>query len=249
MRTLPTHPLSPLKLIMTVITSYSTVFPQIMLFVALSSIGHLIIPPLFMLNPAFAGVATIGFILLTWFLYTAILVKSKVALLGGRMTTAAALRSARQHYLAILGSNLIFFAIGIFMWLIVYALQLIFDLVDLHPVYLILSAAINIAIFVYLYFAIPEIALERITIVGAFEKSVRLVKNHWWRTFIVLAFFGAVILGFEALGILFTGKSRLLLFTAYHFAIQFIFYPVIITTTLVLLNDLKLRATHDQNFS
>jgi hypothetical protein len=50
-----------------------------------------------------------------------------------------------------------------------------------------------------------------------------------------------LILGFEALGILFTGKSRMSLFTGYHFVMQIIFYPLIIAATIIVLNDLKLR--------
>lgn len=243
MNKLPTKPLSLIPLIIKIIKSYHLVFSCTIWLVAVSSIGHLIIPFLLQQNTAFASVATVAFILFTWFLYTVILVKSNIKLSGGNITTLHAFSIAKHHYLRVLGSNIIFFAVGIVLMLIEFSLNLIFDLINLHPMYLVLSFAINIAIFVYLYFAIPEIALERISILHAFTKSVHLVRNNWWRTFIVLAFVGAVILGFEALGILFTGKNRLFLFTGYHFLLQCIFYPLIITATLVLLNDLKLRAT------
>lgn len=242
MKTLPTQPLSVIQLIILAIKSYGRIFPSIIWLVALSSVWHLIIPHLFLKNPAFAGVGMVGIILLTWFLYIVILAKSNIALNGGKMTNTAAFRLAKHRYLSVLGSNIIFFAVGIFTTLIIFSLNLLFDLVDLHPIYLILSISLKAVIFVYLYFAIPEIALEKISIVSGFIKSMRLVKNNWWRTFIVLAFTAAVILGFEALGILFTGKDRMFLFTSYHFILQCIFYPLIIATTLILLNDLKLRA-------
>lgn len=244
---IPNKPLSLLNLLKAILLSYFKIFPHIIGLVVLSSIGHLVIPFFAMNNIAFAGVASVGFLLLTWFLYTAIISKAKVVLLGGDMTLSEAFRLAKRRYLWILASNMIFFGIGAILMLVIFALNLIFDLVNLHPVYLTLSMVISVIIFIYLYFAIPEIALEKITTIPAFEKSVRLVKHHWWRTFFVLGCVGAVILGFEALGVLFTGKDRMVLFTGYHFAVQLFFYPLIISATLLLLNDLKLRSEHRAN--
>lgn len=241
MNKLPNHPLSIVQIIKAALTSYPKIFPQIIWLVALSSIGHLVIPPLLLQNAAFAGVATVGFILLTWFLYTTIIARAKVILLGGKMRITEAFRLAKRRYLWILGSNIIFFAVGAIVALVIFTLDLIFDLVNLHPAYLIFSIMISVIIFVYLYFTIPEIALEKATTLHAFEKSMHLVKHNFWRTFIVLALIGAAILGFEALGILFTGKDRMMLFTYYHFFLQLFFYPLIIATTILLLNDLKLR--------
>jgi hypothetical protein len=200
-----------------------------------------VIPLLMRENPAYAGVATVGFVLLTWFFYTAILAKAKAILSNEKISTQQAFQLAKERYLWILGSNIIFFTVAIFLVLTIFTLNVIFDLTNLHPMYLILSVMISLVIFVYLYFAIPEIASEKISLFNAFERSIRLVRHHWWHTFIVLGFFAAVILGFEALGILFTGKNRMILFTAYHFLLQLLFYPLIIAATLVLLNDLKLR--------
>ena len=132
-----------------------------------------------------------------------------------------------------------FFAIGAFLILIEFALTLLLDLVDHYPFYMVVSVGINLFIFVTLYFAIPLIALENSPVLAAFEYSFRLVRHNWWRTFIVLFIVAMFILGFEALGILFTGKSRLFLFTGYHFIAEIIFYPLIISATLILLNDLN----------
>ena len=243
MRRLPTTPVSLVRLIKTMLIAYPVLLPRIIGLVALSSLGHLIIPPLFTYNHTFAAVAAVGFVLLTWFLYTAILCRANIALLGGSLALPAAFRLSRQRYLSVLGSNLIFLAIGTLIFLLEFALNLAFDLFKLHPISLLVSVVINISIFIYCYFAIPEIALEHIPIIGAFRRSLRLVRHHWWRTFIVLALIGGAMLGVEALGILFTGKNRMLLFTGYHFLIQLVFYPLIIAATVVLLNDLKLRHT------
>lgn len=241
MNMLPTRPLSLFKLLILTLSSYIKIFPHIIGLVALSSIGHLVIPLIFLQNPAIAGVITIGFILLTWFLFTAIIARAKVVLLGGKMKLGEAFRLARSRFLWMLGSNIVFLAIGAFLMLITFTLNLMFDLVHLHPFYLAISALIHVVLFVYLYFSIPEIALENATTLKAFKKSVQLVRHHWWRTFIALALVGMAILGGEALGILFTGKDRMLLFTGYHFALQLIFYPLIISVTILLLHDLKLR--------
>lgn len=241
MRKLPTTPLSLFQLIKTILIAYPIIFPNIIGLVALSSIGHFIIPPLATQNLAFAAVAFVGFVLLIWFLYTAIICRANIALLGGHLELRQAFRLAKQRYLSVLGSNIIFFAIGALVMLVEFSLNLMFDLVNLHPAYLVISAIIDVTILIYCYFAIPEIALEHVAIMRAFKQSVRLVRHRWWRSFIVLALIGGAILGCEALGILFTGKSRMFLFTGYHFLLQIIFYPLIISATIVLLNDLKLR--------
>lgn len=239
---LPNQPLPLFPLILKTLSSYLKIFPHVFWLVVFSSVGHLVIPFLVKENLAYASVAMVGFIFLTWFLFTAIIAKAKTILLGGDMQFSEALRIAKRRYLWVLSSNVIFFAIGAFVMLVIFTLNRIFDLISLHPFYLVLSIIISVVIFVYLYFAIPEIALENKPAFPAFKASVRLVRHHWWRTFIVLALVGAAILGFEALGILFTGKDRMMLFVGYNFALQIAFYPLIITTTVLLLNDLKLRA-------
>jgi hypothetical protein len=241
MTQMPATPLSLVSTIIQIFKVYPTVFACTWLLVAFSAAVHLVIPWIFLLNYTFGGVVFIGFILFTWFLYTAIICRANEALLGGSMKFSTAFQLARQRYLAVLGSNIIFFAIGVIILLLEFALNLLFDIINQHPVFVAVSLAINIYIFVMLYFSIPLIALDNVPIMAAFERSVRLVKRHWWRTVIVLFIVALFVLGFEALGILFTGKSRIVLFTGVHFLIQFILYPLIIAATLILLNDLKLR--------
>jgi hypothetical protein len=170
------------------------------------------------------------------------LVIANVAIEGGHMKFHAAYRIARLRFLAILGSNIIFFAIGAFFFVVEYGLNLLLDLIHQYPLFVLAAVAINIFIFVKLYFAIPLIALEHSPVFKAFERSIYLVKKHWWRSFITLVVIGLLILGFEALAILLTGINRMYLFTVCHFVIQMIFYPLIISVTLMLLHDLKLRA-------
>ncbi len=228
------------KLILTIIRNYFVIYPHIWILVALSSAAHLIVPWFFVLNPAYGLVAFIGFVLLTWFFYTAILNTSQVALQGGHMKLKAAFRLSRQRYLYILGSNLLFFAIGALLIVFEYGLNLLFDLVHQFPIFVGLIVIINVYIFVRLYFAIPLIVLDHgMRIWAAFVESFQMVRHHWWQTSIVLFLVAMVILGFEALGILVTGKDRMVLFTLYHFLLQMLFYPLIISATLVLYRDLK----------
>ncbi len=237
-----TKPLSLVGLVLTIIKAYPTIFAQAWLLVALSAAVHLVVPWFFVINPIFGCVALIGFVLFTWYLYIVILTLSNVALLGGHMKPEAAFKVARKRYLAVLASNLMFFGIGAFIFLFEYALNLLFNLFTQHPVYLVVSAIINVYIFIIFYFAIPLIVLEHSRVIPAFIRSTHLVKGSWWRSLIVLGLVGGAILGVEALGILFTGQARMFLFTGYHFILQLIFYPLIISATLILLNDLKLRA-------
>lgn len=240
-QSLPKQPLSIIGIIFTTLKAYPRVFPRIWMFVALSSIGHLVIPWLYQINPAFAAVALFGFVLLTWFLYPVIMWLVEAEFEGGHMPHPLAYQKARERYLSVLGSNLVFLAIGIFVALVIYGLDLVFHLIGHHPFFFAISIALSVYIFIMLYFAIPSIVIEKNVIMGAFFRSIELVKGNWWRTFIPLALIGLAILGFEALGILFTGKARMFLFTGYHFMIQMFFYPLIVTVTLVILNDLVLR--------
>lgn len=234
-------PLSLIQLVKSVLLAYPLIFRATFLLVFLSSVGHLIVPGFFVLKTAFGAVALLAFVLYTWFFFTAILSMGHVALQGGHMKIKSAFHIAKQHYLWVLASNIIFFAIGLFLLLIEYALDLLFDIFQQHPAFAVLSVIIDVYIFVILYFAIPLIILEHARVLEAFAQSVRLVKKNWWRTFIVLALVGSVILGFEALGILFSGKARMVLFTLGHFLLEVICYPLIVSATLILLNDLTLR--------
>lgn len=237
-----TKPLSLFKLIGTSLRAYPAIFPSIFLLVLLTASLHLIIPWILLNNIVIGSVILLAYILITWFLFTAVLALADSVLRDGKaMTFKSAFAVARQRFLIVLASNIVFFAIGLFLILFEYALDLMFDLVHQYPLFVVVSVLINVIVFVLLYFAIPLIIIDRMRIFAAFERSVKIVRGNWWRTFIVLAFIGAIILGFEALGILFTGQQRMALFTFFHFFMEFIFYPLIVATTLVLLNDLKLR--------
>lgn len=238
---LPNTPVSLFRLMTLTVGAYFTIFPRIILLVVLSAAVHGIVPWLFILNPAYGFVGLLGFVLFTWFLYTAVLNSAHVALQGGHLPIANAFAMARKRYLFVLGSNILFFAIGLFALLIEYALNLTLDIFHEYPLSLWISLILDVYVFVLLYFAIPVIILENTAIFPAFERSFFLVRHHWLRSFIALGLVGLAILGCEALGILLTGKSRLLLFTAWHFGLQVIFYPLIVAVTLVLYNDLKLR--------
>jgi hypothetical protein len=241
MKKLPTESVSLVNLVLSTFKAYFTIFPHIWLMVALSSAVHLVVPWFFVLNPTYGFVALIGFVLLTWFFYTAILNTAHIALEGGHMKFKAAFRLSRRRYLYILASNVLFFAIGLLLVVVEFGLNLLLDLVHQHPLFVVIIVLINVYIFIRLYFAIPLIALENVPVITAFIQSFKMERHSLWRTFIVLFILGMLVLGFEALGILFTGKDRMVLFTVYHFIMQLIFYPLIISATLLLLNDLKLR--------
>lgn len=241
MKKLPTESVSIISLALTTFKAYLTIFPHIWLMVALSSAVHLVVPWFFVINPTYGFVALIGFVLLTWFFYTAILNTAQIALEGGHMKFNAAFRLSRRRYLDVLGSNVMFFAIGLLLLVVEYGLNLLLDLVYQHPLFVVLIVLINVYIFIRLYFAIPLIALENVPVLKAFAQSFKMEKHSLWRTFVILFVVALFILGFEALGILFTGKDRMFLFTVYHFVMQLVFYPLIISATLVLLHDLKLR--------
>ncbi|MFT3742307.1 MAG: hypothetical protein QM752_06545 [Gammaproteobacteria bacterium] len=239
---LPTQPVSWIRIIALTVRAYFKIFVPIFWLVLISALVHLIIPWIFRVNIYYGLVGLLGFMLLIWFLYTAVLHIAQIALKNqGRLPLRNAFVMARKRYLLVLGSNIIFFAIGLFLVLIEYTLNLAFDIFHEYPLSFFVSALIDIYLFIYLYFAIPSLILDNSPIIASFERSVHLVRYNWWRTLILLGGVGLVLLGAEALGILITGKERMILFTLWHFMIQVIFYPLIVALTLVLYHDLTLR--------
>ena len=88
---LPSKPLSLVKLVKTTFQAYPTIFPDIWLLVVFSAAIHLVIPWFFLMNITYGAIVFIGFVLFTWFLYTAILCSSSVALHGGHMKLSGGL--------------------------------------------------------------------------------------------------------------------------------------------------------------
>src|SRR5689334_10724790 len=100
MRLLPTTPLSLLQLLKTLPRAYFRIFQHTLLLVIVSSLGHLLVPLLFLQEGAYGGVASVGFILLTWYLYAAILQRSNTALLSKHLPPlSTTLKAAQGRFL------------------------------------------------------------------------------------------------------------------------------------------------------
>lgn len=107
-------------------------------------------------------------------------------------------------------------------------------------VFLIIGIAF-IILLVYLYFAPALVVIDGQSIWASLKRSWQLVQKHWWRIF------GTLLIIHLVMGLVFTivdtivPVNHVLLIGLRNFIRQLIVYPLLISTLLNLLNDLKLR--------
>lgn len=235
------QPFSFWSLLTQIVLAYPKVLKEVFVLSAVASAYHLVLPWIYFKNQTVAAVCLLGAALLIWFLYTAVICRADVVIKGGHMSYSAALKLARNRFLSVMTSNLAFLGIGALAFLVEFTLDRIFDLFTNYPISLVVALFINVYVFVITYFAIPLIALDNRRALDAFAFSVQLVRYRFWRVLILLGLSVLPFLGFEALGIFLTGLYPMLLLTAGHFVLQLFLFPLIVTTTLFLMYDLKLR--------
>lgn len=237
----PSQPMSLMQVIKHILAYYPRILKDVFWLIVLSASVHLIVPVVFLLNDTMGWVFLIGSVLVTWYMFGAILYRSDAMLKGKFVSFAEAFQVSRTRYLAILFGNVIFFGIIAVSLLVEFSLGSLLEFVHLNNVSLMISVIFDALIYALIYFVIPVIVLDGVGVFCAFQQSARLVWHSWWRAFIVMFGVLLVILGLFAFGILITGWNRIYLFTVYDFVFQIVAYPLIIASTLVMLNDLKLR--------
>lgn len=234
-------PLTYHELVKNSFAAYPFVFKKAWPLFLLAPVPHLILPFLFIFNPTFGWAALFGSILFTWYFFTVILFRVSAGLHGTPMSYSQAFASSVSRYLKVLGGNVLFFVallvIGLAEFSIWLTVDVVFSSVALMAVFIVIDAIL----FTLIYFAIPIIILDKLNVLPAFGSSAILVKRSWFRTFMVLLTMLVVILGLGMFGIILTSTNRLLLLTLFDYIYQLLAYPLIISVTLTLLNDLKLR--------
>lgn len=220
---------------------YPIVFRQIWWIFLISALVHIINPWFFKFNMTVGWVVFVGFVLVVWFFFAAILWRADAVMHGKTQTYAESFRIARFRYLFVLGGNLVFFVIVAVVFLVEKAVISASELIHLNVLFTVISVIIDSYFFLLIYFAVPLIVIDRCSILTAFEKSIRLVWGHWWSTFFVMIIPMILIILIAFFGIILTGEHRFILLTVYDFFYMLLIYPFIVTSTLVALNDLKIR--------
>jgi hypothetical protein len=234
-------PLAYHQLIKNSFAAYPFVFKKAWPLFLLAPLPHLILPLLFVYNQTFGWAALFGSILFTWYIFAVILFRVSAGLYGTAVSYTDAFSVAVSRYIKVLGGNVLFFAalliIGLAEFSIWLTVDVMFSSVALMGAFIIIDAFL----FTLIYFAIPIIVLDKLNVLPAFGHSAILVKRSWFRTFMVLLSILMVIMGLGMFGILLTSTNRMLLLTLFDYVYQLVAYPLIISVTLTLLNDLKLR--------
>ncbi len=222
---------------------YPIIFKNIWLFALISAVLHLGGPFLIRKSPnVFIAWCLLGLLaLLTWFLYTAILHRAQAALNEKPLSLTNALNMAIKQFMHVVLGNLIFLGIAaVIILLNIFYVQVV-GMSNLLTWSNLVPAIVDIAIFLYIYFALPLIILDRTGVLLAFEDSLHLVAGNWWRTFIILLPIVILMVLFALVNYGFNSYYTSHYFFIIDFIYQLLFYPLIISVTLTMLNELKLR--------
>lgn len=150
---------------------------------------------------------------------------------------------AQAKYLRFLGGYVVLVAVIVVIGVVDYGLVSLGAITDLKLLFTTLATiAVLFLLFVIfmIYFALPLIILENRNALKSFENSMRLVWGNWWRVFIILLIVNAIVLLVGAIGMGMLPKD-IIIFGIWNFIWHFLAYPLIISTTLMLLRDLMLR--------
>lgn len=242
MTSLANTPSSIVRLLGQVFSRYGTVFKNIYPLLLLSAVLHLAYQGAGAGGRHWANVAlSIVVALLNWYLYAAILYQAYTALTAPSAQMKDVLAYVNRRYIYVLGVNIILaiaavllFSLGFWLYhhgegTVAAWLRVIFNLVLLF-------------LFVLFYFTLPSVILEQRGVWGGLVRSVRLVWGNWWRSFLVLLPALLLIVVFLLIGILWMGGVPAAWRLVYSFFAQVISYPLAIAATLVVFNDLQLRA-------
>jgi len=228
------------------IRNYPTLLKSLWLLILVSAAIHIVYPLAFLVSKTVGYVILVGVVLVTWYLYAAILYRGHKAILQEHEPLMGSLMLAKRRYLSVLGGNVIFMVLGAILAILGYFLFSLGYHLEMHIVFLPLWLIITAFLLVLFYFAVPLIVLDHNEVLMAFERSMRLVWGNWWHCFIILLTMLGFLFILGLMGYALIALHSPLISIIYNVITQFIAYPFAISVTLVLLNDLKLRNAANQ---
>jgi hypothetical protein len=188
-------------------------------------------------------VAVLGFLAIV-FIFAVILHTGNTVLSGAKPDLRTSMKNARRCYLRLLGGYLVLFGLFLIVALIdfgVISLSEIAVLSTFTPLFYTVAVIFSLFVFFLTYFILPIIVLEHQPVFKSLDMSVKWVWQYKWPINGVLL--GIIVL---VVAVIFTGIRLLpvhnvLIMDAWNFISQFFMYPLLMTTILVLLNDMKVR--------
>jgi hypothetical protein len=208
------------------------------------------------LTTAIALPITIVSLLIIVFLYGWTLVLGHAVLEKKPITHHAALSVAKKRYLPFLGSDIVlsivkivlFFSLGLTVVILLADagwgnyLNLEAGQISLWWAAILFVLMLVFLVFTVILYVAPAIVmLDNKGIVAAFRDSAHLVKKHWWRVFGVLLIVHLVMLLIIVLADFAIPTEQVIFSGLRYFIRQFLIYPLLVSTILMLLNELKLR--------
>jgi hypothetical protein len=243
MSRLKTVPSSILAVMAASFCNYPRVLKSVWLLTFMIAILHLVLPFLMRAihNLQLVWCSAILMMLLTWFFYAAILYKAQASLEERPLSTKNALLNIIKRLLPIMAGNIIFLAIiGIAIILNIFYLR-VANLSTLWAWPIIVPIVIDIILVICIYLAVPLIVVKNMGVLSAFKESTRLVAGNWLRTLIVLLPAIILIIVFALLNYGLNKYYTSDFFFVVDFIYQLLIYPLMVSTTLVVMHDLQLR--------
>lgn len=212
-------------------------------YLLLAIIVLIIIPVLiFPLNSYIGGAVSILILLAVIFIFAITLYISNAVFADKSASLSEANQVVRKRYLFVLGGMLLAVAIMVIAIIIDFGIFAIGDWLGLHTLALVVVFIFTVFAGLLFYFALPLIIIEKQGILKSFEKSARLFLANAWRIVAVFVVIHLITFLVSSLGLLFFHfpKGQLLYFV-YTLILQFLIYPLIISTILILMQDAGLR--------
>jgi hypothetical protein len=178
------------------------------------------------------------------FIFAIILHVADTALSGAKPDLRASMANARRYYLRFLGGYLVLF--GLF--LIVYAIDFGFlsltelpALEKLTPLFYTIVVIFSMMVFFLTYFMEPIIVLEHQSVFKSLDRSVKWVWQYKWPINAVLVIIYVLLFAIILADYKFVPAHNTLVVGVCTVLFQLIIYPLLTSTVLVLLNDMKVR--------
>lgn len=241
MTTYSNKPLAFFALFTACFRNFGSVFKNTWYLVLLAGICSYLGGGLMNWNLYIGGVMTVFFLFAIIFLYAVILSQGNTALEGKQPVLKESIKNAKRKYIKILGGNVIIMLIFLLLGVVNFGVLQLGGVLGVKFLLFIPALLFSIFVIFVIYFAIPVLVIKNLTVLGSFERSVKLAFVNGWRVFAVLLLIHIVLLFIFMLGLVLIQSRNLLVLQTWVSIVQFLIYPFLVTALLTLIRDSELR--------
>lgn len=178
------------------------------------------------------------------FIYAIVLYRSDGVLAAKPVSMREAISVAKKRYLRLLGAYIVMMVIITILAAVDFGVWALTDALKIQFLEILLTGIVGLLTIFVVYlvvFAIPLIVLGNHGVFKSYEDSIKLVWGNWWRVFGILLIIYFVLIAVALLGAQLVHLNMPVIMIIWHFIYHFISYPLVISATLVLLHDLRMR--------